>query len=941
MRLSGLLRILDLNSFVAFDFETTGLDPDRDRIIEFAAVRFRDGEVEDSLSTLVNPQRPIPSTITAITGIDDNMVSGAPAEKDVLGKMTRFLGEDPLVAHNIGFDLGFLKKLMHRHRPHDPPKQYPAYDTLFLAQSFLFFLNSHNLRSVGSYFGYDEGHGHRALEDAVQAGHIFLRLVEEASSYPLSVIQKILTVLKPFPVSTKELFLNLANHLVKENLTETGLVESKIDKNLSSNVFDYRGSSEEFPPSSDHLFGENGLFVQNAKSGGEGAGLFEVRSHQIRYSSFIDKVFSERAIGITEAGTGLGKSLAYLYPALEQAKKRDDSTIISCYTKHLQDQLFLQEIPKLAAALDIPFTATLLKGRRNYLCETRLERLLENPEGMLSPSEAQSLVPVIVWLTWTKSGDFDECPGFLHRKSRRVKELIHSEPGFCTRQLCAGHDGCFLGPIREASRGAHLVVVNHSLLLAEMSNPGILPPVTRVIVDEAHNLVRSAYDQFQVTIDHRGIRNLLSSADRTSSRSRRLRNRMEVTGRSHPQVVGQFDRVQEATENVLNASRQFFQKLAGNHAENYAANAWFEQRKRYRSFEDEFQSVGPDLRDLAEAIQSGLREVSSLEAKLNGLPEKSADEETAATVERLTESFSEIKSRIDAVAIQHQEQWVYWETGRFENGELTLSLNGVPVDVGKDLVEILFRPLDSVVVTSATLRGGDGFEYVASRLGIDAVGDKRILEDSFDSPFRFEEQCRYFQWAGDTSPDSSKFPGLISDLIEHVHSKWGRRTMVLFTSWKTLEQSFRELVARGVAHNINPLVQSPVSSRTSLLTALKNSRKGILMGTRSFWEGVDLPNDLLEILIVTKLPFDVPNDPVVEAYGEKLLEMGRNPFLEYSVPEARMRFRQGFGRLIRTTRDEGIFISMDNRVVKKRYGHYFQKAIPVSMIPFHDPSELS
>lgn len=940
MELPELLRILDLSRFVAFDFETTGLDPSRDRIIEFAAVRFGNGQVEESLSTLVNPQKPIPPYVTSLTGITDSMVSDGPTEDEIVDDIMEFVGKDPLVAHNINFDLGFLKQLIKRHRPEKGDIDNITYDTLFLSQSFLFFLPSHRLRSVATYLGGDCEDEHRALADTMNVGHIFVRLIEEVCSYPLSMIQEILSVVKQVPMSTRELFVNLANHLVKESLFETGLVDSKIDKKLQPNIFHQRGRSRTFPSSADDLFGENGPFVRTGAGKGLESGFFEVRPAQISYSNFVARAFSESSIGITEAGTGLGKSLAYLFPALKAAGEGKGPTVISCYTKHLQDQLFFQEIPKLVHALEVPFTATLLKGRQNYLCKTRLERLIEDPTGWLSSYEIQSLVSVLVWLRWTRTGDFDECPGFLNRKSGRVRKLIQSEPGFCTRRACARHKGCFLGPIREACRRAHLIVVNHYFLLAELSNPGILPPVRRVIIDEAHNLGQVAYEHFQIRTSHRRIKNLLSSADRSSRRSRRLKSQVDTIAQGHPEVAKEFARVQESVENIVTASEQFFLKLSIEHAAKYDQNAGFNQRNRYKSCEEFFRSTRGQLKNLSAAVQMGVHSMGIFAKRFNELRDESVNGEAAAAIERLEESFAEIMSSIEGTAISERSDWVYWEEGRFENGGLILSLNGVPIDLGGNLAEILFRPLDSVVLTSATMRVGNSFDYVSSRLGIDTVRDKAVHAQTFPGPFNYEEQCRYFQWAGELSPNSPQFPGLVSDLIEHLHTKWRKRTMVLFTSWRTLEICRDELVGRGVARRIDLLVQRPNSSRTSLLTALKNSREGVLLGTRSFWEGVDLPKDLLEILVITKLPFDVPADPIVEAYGEKILEKGGNPFLEHAVPEAIMKLRQGFGRLIRTTHDEGIFINMDNRVVTREYGSYFRQAIPVSMEPFQDPSAL-
>lgn len=941
MDLTKLLRLLDLQTFVAFDFETTGLDPSHDKIIEFAAVRFRNGELEDSLSTFINPQIPIPPEITNITGITDEMVSKAPGEDEVIRDIVDFLDFHPIVAHNIDFDLGFLKQLKSKYLKNDSQISNLIYDTLFLAQSFLFFLPNHQLGTVSTFFGFSREGEHRALPDTKNVGYIFLRLIEEVSSYPLQVIQRILSVLKEFPVSTKALFMNLANYMVKENLPDRGIIQSRIEKKLNSNLFVHRGKSRELPEKAKEVFGQNGLFAKMMEKRSPDDTFFEVRSSQIEYADFINNIFSEGAIGITEAGTGLGKSLAYLFPGLRFAlHSKKGPTIFSCYTKHLQDQLFFQEIPKLAEALDVSFSTTLLKGRGNYLCKTRLNRLIEEAGNLLSPFDAQSLIAILVWLSWTKTGDFDECPGFLNRRSIRVKEFIQSETGFCTRQLCSKHKGCFLSPLREAIRRAHLVVVNHSLLLSELSNPGILPTISRVIIDEAHNFGNIAYDFFQISLHYQGIRRQLIYADRQSKRSRRLKSQIDGIGKSHPEIAKQFARVQDSIHRMLVASDQFFTELSFDHTGNYEKSSPYSQKNRYKSFEKQFESTIQTIRELVRSFKSGLQEIRTIVRTLKGLPEESVEGEMVITIERLSESVEEILSQIITITLEQRKDWVYWEEGKFVDGELVLSLNGVPIDIGENLVEILFHPLDSVVLTSATLRIGDSFEYINSRLGLNEISKKKIYAGTFPSPFEYDEQCRYFQWAGILSPDSNEFPGLLTDVIDHIHRKWGKRTLVLFTARILLEKCYHEIISRGLAGKINLFAQHTLSSRTSLLRGFKNSSDGILLGTRSFWEGVDLPRDLLEILIVTKLPFDVPTDPVIEAYNERIQEGGGNAFLEHSVPEAAMKLRQGFGRLIRSTYDEGVFINMDNRVVKKRYGLYFQQAIPVTMRPFQELSDV-
>ena len=455
MELADLLNQLDLHTFIAFDFETTGLDPSDDKITEFAAVRFEEGVASDSFQTLVNPQRPIPPEIVSKTGISDEMVKDAPNEGKIVEKIFNFIGDHPIVAHNLPFDLSFLSDLKLNYLSQEVKNE--GYDTVPLAQAFLFFLPNHQLGTIAEYLGSDSEDTHRALADTEILGRLFLKLVREAASYPLPVIQKILSATEGKMFYNKTLYINLGNELAKSGNMKEGLIKSDIDKALPSPIFQHEGSRESLPASAGEFFASDGLLARSFSHG-----EYEVRESQINYADFVKNIFDESAVGVLEAGTGLGKSLAYLMSSLRTAlDEGGEPVIISCHTKPLQDQLFQREIPKLAVALDVSFSATLIKGRHNYVCLTRVDRVIADARTLLSEQEVQSLIVILIWLQWTKSGDFEECTGFLKRRPYRLRSLIQSEPGFCTPRVCNQKKGCFLGPLRDTTQNADIIVVNH------------------------------------------------------------------------------------------------------------------------------------------------------------------------------------------------------------------------------------------------------------------------------------------------------------------------------------------------------------------------------------------------------------------------------------------------------------------------------------------------
>ncbi len=937
MNHSKLLDLLNLKSFIAFDFETTGLSSEDDRLIEIAAIRFENGVAAERFVTLVNPGRDITPEIADITGITNAMVKNAPAEDAVVDEFIDFLGDAPLVAHNIPFDIAFLKAL--RNRFDKPEVEHDLYDTLQLSRTFLYFRPAHNLGTVADYFGFDSAGSHRAEQDTINCGEVFVKLVAEAASYPLDVITRLLEVLKNVSLHNKVFYVNLANALTKSGNLKTGLVKSEIEKPVFTNRFVSSGEHDTIDCSVDELFGENGLLKNALPS-------FEQRTEQIDYANFVNESLTNNRIAVAEAGTGLGKTLAYLFPALKQSYSSNDlgPTVISCYTKHLQDQLFYKDLPLLTQALDVSIEAVMLKGRNNYLCRTRLGWVIADTGKHLSPVETESLLPLIIWLEWTKTGDLSECTGFWSFRQNRVASMIRSEPGFCTTPLCSRHKGCFFGPLRRATFNAKVVVVNHALLLTEINTPGILPPYGSVIIDEAHNLVGAAYNQFTISIDQFTIPGLVQRVDLDSTSTVRIKNRLTELTKLHPKLQRPLANLKEDVALVAAANREFFRQYISNVKSRFKPNAPYTEKKIVTSLAEEFSTVYSELQELDISLEQLTNSLNRVAAELQSINKDGDDYlDLIQIFDQARQQFGELNQILDNVTGNQQDNWVYWLEGRHrrigqKKSDLAVAISAAPVDVSNDLVANLFSNLDSAVLTSATLRIDDSFNYFLGRTGLSNVELDNVVTREIASPFNYQDQVQYFQLAG--NQNGSKDPAFIADMIYQLHKHYNKHMMILFTSWAMLNGCYAALRQKPEGRDLPIFAQRSSVSRYSLIKGMSEVPNGILLGTDAFWEGFDLPGELLEILIITKLPFDVPTDPLIKAYSEMLNQSGRNSFLEYSVPEAVTKFRQGFGRLIRTTYDEGTFIVLDDRIVSKRYGRYFSDVIPTPISVFHSIHEL-
>ncbi|MFC1785944.1 exonuclease domain-containing protein, partial [Candidatus Neomarinimicrobiota bacterium] len=435
MVFNTLLKKLNLSDFIALDFETTGVDSVNDRIIEVAAIRFTDGKAADKFVKLVNPGRPIPDFITNITNISNEMVKDEPLEEAIVDGLLKFIGDSPIVAHNTPFDIAFLQELAKRYN-----KKFiepDLYDSLPLARTFLYHLPAFNLGVVSEYYGLSAEGSHRAEKDTENCGIVFLKLIEEAASYPLQVISKILALIKSTELHNKALFVNIANELTKSGEIKKGLTKSKENHTVFDNIYVHNGEKLINNVKAEEVLGEGGI-LSNVLEG------YENRSQQIEYSNFVDDVINgEDKIGVVEAGTGLGKSFAYLFPALKRTEQFVDNgpVVISCHTKNLQDQLFYKDLPIIAEALNIQVKAVKLKGRNNYICLTRLNWLIADASKVLSAREIEKILPLLVWLEWTNTGDLSECNGFWNSRPGKIAFLVQSESGFCTTKLCARNNG--------------------------------------------------------------------------------------------------------------------------------------------------------------------------------------------------------------------------------------------------------------------------------------------------------------------------------------------------------------------------------------------------------------------------------------------------------------------------------------------------------------------
>ena len=934
-----LFKKLNLSSFIALDFETTGLSAHSDRIIEIAAIRYIDGKITDRFVTLVNPERHISNIITDLTGITNSMVSTAPKEKEILDKFFTFIGDLPLIAHNISFDMKFLNALGDRFGK--SKVDHCQYDTLQLARIFLFDNPAFNLGSIGEYFGLSSTGSHRAEKDAEICGTIFIHLVKEAASYPLHVISKLVSLVKSVTIPNKSLYVDLANELIRTEDLKAGITKSNVQHNKYSNIYRSNGNKHIENISVQDVFCPGGLLQEKMDE-------FEDRPDQVGYGKFVENIIIDTPeIGIVEAGTGLGKSLAYLFPALKRTVIAGDEgpTIISCHTKHLQDQLFYKDLPLLAQALDVSINAVKLKGRNNYICKTRLNWEITDSGKQLSPREIESLLPIFVWLEYTDTGDLSECNGFWSSHPGRIASLIQSEPGFCTTNICSKYKGCFFGKVRRSVFDAQIIIVNHALLLSEITSSGFLPPYNAVIIDEAHNLISTAYSQLSIHMDQFVITSVFRSIDLSNIGTVWWSKGLKDLSKLYPEFESYYKNLQDQVNEGMEAIKDFFDILSLHYAKRFSVKDTYTKKVIIENLTEEFGSVQGELHWLSSILNNLLQTLDRIERKLLSIDsDKKEYPDLHHTLEQRIDLLKEKSAILVMLTANQNPDWVYWQEGKFiqtgaEGRTLSLSLHGSPIDVSQMLSSQFFEKLDHCILTSATLQIDESFDYFRERVGLNNLKKTQLKTDVFSSPFYYEDQVKYFQYGGEK--DIRDDPESIASIIYNFHNSLNNRIMALFTSHKMLNQTYRELRSKPEGRDLPVFAQRYGVSRYSILQGMHSNPNGILLGTNAFWEGIDLPGELLETLIITKLPFSVPTEPVVWAYSKSVDMSGGSSFFDYTVPECVIKFRQGFGRLIRSTLDQGTFIVLDDRVITKGYGKHFSDSIPVHHEVVENINELN
>lgn len=910
-----------MTSLVALDIETTGLDPQKDAIIDIGAVRFNEHRIEAEWSTLVNPGRPIPPFITRLTGITDQMVLQAPPIKAVLADLANFVGNSTIVGHNINFDLSFLQR-------YKILLANEIIDTYEMAAVLLPGAARYNLNALAHALEVPYPATHRGLDDAYATRGIFLRLLERAKALPLGLLAEIVRLSEAVEWGGAWPF----RQALRARSSE--IVPAPQTRQIFQGPLFQEGPLKPLPSLSP-LENPLPLDVEEVASTLEHGGAFarhfphfEFRPQQVAMLRAVAQAISENRHLLVEAGTGTGKSMAYLIPAALWAIQNNTRVVISTNTINLQDQLINKDIPDLRQALNLDLRAVVLKGRANYLCPRRLESLRRR--GPETADEMRVLAKVLVWLLSTRTGDRAEL-NLNTPAEREVWMRLSAEDEGCTAENCIKHFNglCPFYRARQAAQSAHLIIVNHALLLSDIAiGSRVLPEYQTLIIDEAHHLEEATTNALSYRVTQYDIARILRElgGPTTGALGWLLAAAQEVLHPDEYLVLESL--VHQATDHAFgfeHHSRQFFAALeqflfeqregrpigAYSHQERIlpatrTLPSWAEVEETWDEAEHALASL---LQVLAKLLQ-GLTEI------LPALSEE--NQELFSTVSNLYRRFNELHDNLNALVFKPDPQRIYWV--EVNSNGANLSLNAAPLHIGPLMQRYLWNEKSSVILTSATLTAAGEFEYLRGRLCAEEADELAL-----GSPFDYESAALLYIVNDIPEPsDRHGHQRAVESALIRLCQATGGRTLALFTSYDQLRRTSQAIAPILAKQDIIVYEQGEGASPHSLLETFRTSERAVLLGTRAFWEGVDVPGEALSVLVIVKLPFDVPSDPIIAARAETF----EDPFYQFSLPEAILRFRQGFGRLIRTQYDRGVVVILDKRVLTKRYGRLFLDSLP-------------
>ena len=896
---------------VAIDLETTGFDPIRDKIIEIGAVITKDGKTIREFQTLVNPGIPIPDVVSLLTGITQDNVASAPYISEIINELKEFVGNRPIIGHNVGFDLSFLNTL-------DLFKNHVALDTYEIASVLLPKATRYNLHHLTTQVvGNSLEDAHRALDDARASCVLYWYLWDKAKSLPLSIAEEIIHASNGLNWYGFPFFQALVH---THTLPPLVSVERPLKSSATANPsISNRLTMRESVPFSDMQI----YFNADPNT----ATRFESNATQWAMAEAVMDAINNNDKIMIEAGTGVGRTIAYLIPSILASLKNNERTIISVSGVESQERLLQHDIPMIQAQMGANTPKpTVLMEKVNYLCFQKLTLLKQR--GPTSIEELRILAKILVQQLeesiYLRSQISLRGPG----EYEAWRQISSATSVGCLTNECEAITGmeCPLYRAYQEAESSLLILTNHAVLVSQESVT--LPSAHHLIIDEVNRLEDTLSNTLSHHIDEkllvaviidlidakRGVLSLLSSAIKQSDIPEQRQKRVL-------EYIADVKNVAKETQNhvkdVFSAMQRFLQEHIKDTQDNYNLARIVErdlQNSHFEAVRQKWSTLSEYILGVIDAIQTLDGVVQQLHQYnfSNHLSHRSALGSSLKTLQHLHDTLGNFMQ----VQIKNDIRWLSWSEHFKE-----IVLHNAPLQVSNLIEKRIWQQYPSILLTGSTLTTSGSFDYLKNRLNATAFKSKDM-----GSPFSYHD--RVLILTPKDMPDiqnAKKYQATIERIIIEIATALGGKTMSLFTSYSQLRQTSRGVTPRLKLGNINVLDQSDGTSVNALIQGFQENPQSVLLGARMFWEEVEIPSgNFLQALIIPKLPFPVPTDPKVASRSEQYSDA----FLDFMLPETILQFRQGFDKLIRGQADRGVFIVLDNRLTTKRYGAQFIDSLP-------------
>lgn len=937
--------------FVILDTETTGFDARSDALIEVAAAIVCGSETRAIFSTFVNPGHPIPHHITEITSICDEDVAAAPSAKEVMQQLIEFCGNRPLVAHNASFDRAFIREncrggTLNLSCP--LLSSEPWIDTVELSRIAFPLLREHNLEALSSLFAPETRSTHRAIDDVLALVKVWRAILVGLSDLPQGLCRHLASRFSEIAWSSRQVLELMAGEqregnssfdlsAARASLTAHLKEQQKLDATefeggvLALKTVEPAGLAEEYTAS-----GLLGLMYPD----------YELRTEQLQMAEAVVHAFNSHGVAAIEAGTGVGKSMGYLVPAALFAKRNNVTLGVATKSNALLDQLMYHELPRLNTALKAKGFGGLeylsLKGYDHYPCLRKL--LKQATPGKSYQSQPALVAHLLSYVCQSVSGDIDAI-NVRRGDVPRFEYMASAED--CLGHRCRQYRCCLLHSMRRQAKNADIIVTNHSLLFCDvMSDGALLPPVRHWVIDEAHSAEDEARRQLSSEVDAKSLTEAVRATLKGGGLVDGIRSKAALSDEGTV-VLGLASKA-NATSDLTDAlTSTFFSAVADllNLGENSGYNQvelWLNEHIRESA---EWGMVASTGGALCARMEKLVKELRDLIAAMSDLPDLAEMQSTlAGHTMVISSALDTLRLILDGTNPMYVYSAVLDRRAHLNANKLVASY----LDIGKVLVEAFYPNQLSVVYTSATIALGSpgkkdnldkgsaraNFNYFKQGVGLGLLDPARVTEHKLDSSYDFDANMKVFvptnMYAPNEYAHRAEYCKQLDELLFLSHRATGGGVLTLFTNRREMEETYERLRPSLEANGLEVVCQYAGTSRTRLREKFIKDRELSLFALRSFWEGFDAPGDTLRCVIIPKLPFGRPNDPLQQE--RDLREKGA--WSRYVLPEAVISLKQAAGRLIRSSSDSGFLILADTRLATKFYGKQFLQALPSQSIHY-------